>query len=301
MYLFAPVIKSVGFAPTHGGHLSPGDRVHVFTISRSVSSYRRDLSTDGGHVWHTLAPTVKGASYPWIVPNNLYSHTCKLRAVDLTAPVQRTVESPMFQVIPTFTLTSDITKPDVRVYVPGIVTVNYHTNSSLVTPDNVTLQVSNDGLTWEDHSAQDPINIQPDRQRITWNLSDNLAGESRFVRLTTNHLKQQGYAHELNVSTPGAVRFISTADAVVADSTGSDVTGHPDSASGVSFTPGRPILLTYTVSTGSASPGDFKWAYSTDDAKTWTDIAADTASSAGTHAYYWTVPLDVLPSASKTH
>lgn len=282
--MFSPYLKAVRLndgRPLTG--LTPGDVIKIDADMRMIDVVTVMFSTTKGLYSVALERTRLPAK--WTVPRDTFSDTCTLRVVDPRLPEKRTADSAVFAVRPRLRVTSDVMNRGVRVAVPGIVVLNFHSNSALVDSRNVRLQTSADGQAFADVAQRDAYRVFPDAGRIVWNLSEGgLEGKSLYLRVTTADLRARGYVAELADTTRWPVQFVSRTLASGSTTGGSSldnlqfgdlvVRHDPAGVTGGSFAPHRQVFLTYTIATGGVNVDALEWDYSVDKGKTYATLPA---------------------------
>ena len=263
LYFIAPELKSVHLQTSGTDVLKPGDKITINIKSRAIKNVRIQLSTNGGKLFNSIVDkTNPRVGFEYTIPRDVFSDTCIIRVEDI-AKTSRSVDSEVFSVIPEFSMRSDITKKNVHVYIPGSVIINYFADTTLISNQNVQLEISTDGTTWEavtEHFVVDSI-----EKKIVWNVTAGFQG-SYYIRAITTNLKAKGYKSELMMTTPLPILFIlgSEENPATGGAKFKDLkVRHAESGgnSGNVFTPGTGIYLTYEVKSGTPDTDKLIWEY----------------------------------------
>lgn len=281
VFVFSPHIGAVHL--NNGAALKamrPGDAVKINADMRSVDKVQVLFSVTEG-AWSTA---IESTSLPttWNLPADTYSETCRIRVADPTLPLKRFADSAKFAVRPTLRITSDIMRRNVSVYVPGIIVIQFEADSGLINGRNMRIQTSSDGMAFADVVERDSYRVFPTEGRVVWNLTNDLAGTSKYVRLTTSDLQKRGFSAEVFASTRHPVVFVENTLPTECITGASTIAGFKfqdlvvrhtlKGTSGNAFAPHQPFYLTYSIANGSVVPSALVWEYSINKGKTYAPL-----------------------------
>lgn len=293
--IFSPVITAL-VLPAAKTVYHPGDKMVINYKGHYIDRFALSVSSDGGQTWFLQEQNLK-LPYTWTVPSGIYSRKVQLRLADMKASTKRFKTSSTIAVLPQLKITSDVMLPGAQVAVPGVVSLQFSTDSTLVTSDNLRLWTSLDGVTWT--PTVTPITVDLKQNRVIWQTEATLAGTAQFLRLATIDLLNQGFADELSAETSQAVTFKS-AVGPVAQSQGSSLLNlaferlkitDVNNVEG-SFTVGRTLILQYLIKTGVVDLTHFVWEWSPTNASTWTRFYP--VVGLNSNNFTWSAPRTVM-------
>lgn len=293
LYLFSPSLSSISIVH-HKEQYVPGEELTLAIEARAIDNVVVQLGADD--IFTQLAEGHPQGMKVHL-PHDMYSEQCVLR-VFTPAKTDRYYDTKVFKVIPYLTITSEVMKSGVQVYVPGVVVFRFQTDTNLISNQNIKLQTSQDGKTFADIPVTESFLVDMQKGTISWNATSAMVGQ-QYVKVTTDNLVQRGYKEEIASTTPHKVNFLLEAGASKADASGNTTDGleladlqirHADSASGEVFFPGSLIYLTYSVAAGTVGEKALVWSYNADNGPTQVMKNVHFMSNS---TYAWTIPSDV--------
>ena len=283
---------------------SPTDVMRVGYHGHRISRFALSVSLDGGKVFTSINSSVTSMPYSWTIPQNIYSHKVVIRVADASKPTTRFMDSSPFAVVPHFDLSSDILTPGASVLVPGVVTIKYTTNSTLITSQNMVLTVSTDGTTWTAPHLDCTYLVDTAHNKVIWNLTNSMLNLKTYIKLSTTDLKSRGFEQELSVQTPSLVNFVSsngkTSSTVGGDPKFDALIVRTSAGTTDAFIAGKGVYLQYTLTSGIVDNTKLQWSYKPAGSPDWTPAnqllnnagpwQAPLAPADGSSTFSWVLP-----------
>lgn len=202
-------VNSEVIRPDNGTVYTNRTALTLGRVSKNVKHVDWAYSTDNGVTYTNIASKVAVDTTSWSIPEGIYSNNMKLQLTDSEDP-NRKLTSRRFRVVPHFDLVSG-TKTVENYIVPNEVKIAYRTNCSLITSENLKLQISVDGVTFTPPPADDRFQVFPTESYVSWRVTSHTTGKY-YVRLITDNLVGQGYPDELQGTTINQLRFVANGD-----------------------------------------------------------------------------------------
>lgn len=233
-----------------------------------------DYSADSGVTFTSIQTGVKNnAPAQWVIGSDVFSNHVILRVRDSMHPGVHK-ETAEFTVRPQLKLMAGL-KPGTVFLAPGTVMLPFTTTSSLLTADNLEIQTSSDGISFDAPSDKSEIQILAKERVVRWAVDATMANRQIWVRLTSTDLVTKGHPSELVSDTANPITFAASGSSGTAGNFFTSFRGYGSTQmDGEVFDDSSHITRGTSVYLGFESkqpllPADVSFFYQTTTSNTW--------------------------------